>query len=174
MRVYHPQPVALAMQRVVLADGQRGIFQTVRKMRELTTEGRADPFVIESARLIVLNCPAKARAQEVAALFQFARDHVRYVSDVLDEETLSPAWYTLHTRSGDCDDKSVMLASMLEAIGIPTRFVLAGYTDPRVFEHVYLEAVDDEGNGVALDPTEDQPAGWEAAHYVTRWVEPLA
>jgi transglutaminase-like putative cysteine protease len=68
---------------------------------------------------------------------------------------------TLHGRLGDCDDQVVLLATLLEAVGYPTRFVVSGYNDPGQFEHVYLQAwLNDQW--VNMDPTEQHPMGWAA------------
>ena len=47
---------------------------------------------------------------------------------------------TIETRQGDCDDKSLLLASLLESIGYATRFVVSA-TNPRgSYNHVFVEA----------------------------------
>jgi len=48
---------------------------------------------------------------------------------------------------------------MLESIGYPTRFVVAGYNGGG-FEHVYLQAWIN-GRWISMDPTEPHPMGWE-------------
>lgn len=171
MRVYHPQPVKLSGSVSKIAPGKRGIFQTVRMMRALVLDGRQDPFVVDCTRAMCLMCPKKDRLAQARAVFEFCRDHVWYVSDPVDVECISPAWYTLHTRSGDCDDKSILLASMLEAIGIQTAFVVAGYQDPSEFEHVYVSCMPYDGDWRDMDPTEDMPFGWSAPDPVALWVE---
>lgn len=133
---------------------------------------RTDPQMIAAARSIVFMSPQKSDAAEADALFSYVRDNVRYVRDVLDIETLATPLVTLASRSGDCDDQSTLLATLLEAIGFRTCFVIAGYNDPRVFEHVYLY-VEVDGAWLACDPTESEYFGWEPPDPVITWKEPL-
>ena len=77
---------------------------------------------------------------------------------------------TLQGRIGDCDDQVVLLATLLESVGYPTRFVVAGYNVPGQLEHVYLQALLD-GQWVDMDPTEQYPMGWAAPRAVAYGVE---
>lgn len=173
MRVFHPTPSDMHGDVVPLSDGAMGIMQTLKQMRKYVAAGRVDPRIVESARSIVLMCPGKDTIAEIQTLFQYVRDRIRYVNDVLETETLSPAWYTLHTRSGDCDDKSVLLASLLEAIGIETRFCVTGYDDGGNFSHVHVLACPAPEMMIDLDTTEPYPMGWSAPDPTVRHVECL-
>lgn len=86
------------------------------------------------------------------ALYYFVRDNLKYINDPPDEY-VKPPEETLITMSGDCDDASVLLASLLESIGVPTEFVF-------VPGHVYIQAYIPEiqrsykkDGWVNLDPT---------------------
>jgi transglutaminase-like putative cysteine protease len=173
MRLYHPTPTDMRGQMVPLPEGDAGIFKSLRQMRKFVTQGRCDPRIIESARNIVFMCAAKDTLAEINTLFCFVRDRVRYVSDVLDTETISPAWYTLHVRSGDCDDKSILLASLLEAIGIQTRFIVTGYGEEREYAHVHVAACLPDGAMIELDATEPNGMGWSAPDPTVRHIERL-
>jgi hypothetical protein len=63
--------------------------------------------------------------------------------------------------AGDCDDMTILLAAMLEAIGHPTRLVIVGPDPrrPRLFSHIYLE-VNLRDRWISLDPTMPFPMGW--------------
>ena len=65
----------------------------------------------------------------------------------------------MHRQVGDCDDKSTLLATLFECAGYPTRFVLAGYTYPGVFEHIYVQ-VFAGGDWINADATEPQALGF--------------
>lgn len=87
----------------------------------------------------------------------WVRDQVQYVRDVRGVETLSTPALILAQRQGDCDDKSLLLATLLEAIGHPTRFVAMDFG--RRFSHVSVE-VRLGPQWVHLETTEPVPAGW--------------
>lgn len=89
---------------------------------------------------------------EVRTLWKYVRDQVRYVRDVRGVDTLQSPRTTLELMQGDCDDKSLLLASMLETIGYSTRFAVSA-TQPRgSYNHVYVEAfVPRLGKWIALE-----------------------
>jgi hypothetical protein len=153
-----PNPV-LSGRLVDIPDGSAGVARTLAVMRALVRQFRVDPGIRQSATSIVFLTPEKHDISECRALFEYVRDHVRYTRDVYDVETLSTPDKTLAGLIGDCDDQTVLLASLFESVGYPTRFVIAGYSDPSVFEHVYLQVFASE-NWIDCDPTEQEPFGW--------------
>lgn len=155
---------------VGIPDGVGGIVTTVSTMRKMVNDWRVDPGIISAARSIVFMCPQKDDESEARALFQFVRDRIRYVRDVLGVETLSTPQMTLKTRHGDCDDQATLLATLYESIGFPTRFIVAGYEMPGVYDHVYLQVLV-HGEWVSCDPTEPEGFGWDAPDAVAMMVE---
>lgn len=153
--------------------GQAAIDQTLRMMRQFVRAYRIDPIIRMTALQLIALVPERDRIAEIDAVFSFVRDKVRYVCDVLDVETLATPLVTLQTRAGDCDDKTTLLAALLESIGFPTRFVIAGYMSSDAFEHVYLEVQEPGGEWLPLDPTELGGVGDEPAGAITRRVEVL-
>lgn len=144
-----------------ISNGRPGIMQTLHVMRQLVLEGRRNLAVRQAAVNASFMVPEKDAFAEVQAIFEFVRDSIRYTSDILDVETVTAADKTLQLRYGDCDDQVVLLCAMFESISYPTRFVVAGYTDPKSFEHVYCEVLAN-GVWVSCDPTEPNALGWSA------------
>lgn len=154
--------------------GVPGTMATVERMRALVNEWRVSPAIINAARSIVFNEPAKDELAEARALFRWVQRTIRYVRDVRDVETLATPLATLETRSGDCDDHATLLATLLEAIGFETRFVLASYQSDQAFEHVYLTTLISSGEyptWMFADTTERGPFGWHAADPILFYVE---
>lgn len=112
--------------------------------------------------------PQKSWLAEVRAIQEFVRDQIRYTRDVRDVETLATPDKTLEFLQGDCDDKSVLVASMLESVGHPTRFVAIG-RDPNTFEHVLVETKIG-GKWVTVETTEPVQVGWYPAGFPYRLV----
>ena len=156
--------------RTHLSDGVSGVFETLRLMRQLVDRYKTHPLIRQTAISVAFLTPAHDEVSEVEAIFSFVRDHIRYTKDVYGIETLSTPDKTLQTRVGDCDDMTVLLASLLESIGYATRFVIEGYQDGQTWEHVYLE-VCFKNTWVALDPTELVAMGWAPPDALIRWVE---
>jgi transglutaminase-like putative cysteine protease len=129
-----------------MPEGRAGTFYTVRTMRELVRAARTSPAIVALARNLVWMLPPHDVAAEAQTLFQYVRDRIRYVRDVLDVETLATPEATARIMSGDCDDKSTLLAALFEAIGLRTRFVMAQYLGPD-YEHVYLQVLVPDSEG---------------------------
>lgn len=148
--------------------GPFDVEHTIGLMRCMVRESKILPSIINQAVSIIHGMPAKDEFYEVSALHDFVLNHVRYVRDVNGIETLSTPVMTLQRLVGDCDDKATLLATLLEAVGYPTRFVMGDYGAG--FEHVYLQAFID-GEWMSLDPTEHRPIGWEPPGAVRYWHE---
>lgn len=164
-----PQP-QLSGRILTLSGGLRGIRQTLDAMRRMVRHYRIDPALRQAATSIVFLTPERDELSEVEALFTWVQQNVRYVRDVLEVETLMTPDKTLASRLGDCDDQSTLLATLLESVGYPTRFVAAGYTDPANVDHVYLQAFV-RGDWIDMDPTEPQPMGWAPPHPAAMIIE---
>lgn len=132
--------------------------ETLKLMRDLTRSGKRDPAVHDFACSLIQGCPPKNWRCEIECLWRWVLDNIRYTNDITDVETISDAQGVLDRGWGDCDDVSLLLATMLETTGHRTRFVALGksYGD---FTHVIVEARC--GNGwIPLDATENRAFGW--------------
>lgn len=149
-----PPPTA---RLVNIPDGPAGVRRTLKTMVAFTRKGKlslnvrlAAVQILEQAHLQQRN-----RAGIIAALHAFVRDRIRYVNDIRGVETLQQPERTLELRAGDCDDKSILLASLLEALGYKTRFHAVGFK-PGVLSHVFPEV----WHGTAWVPLETTE-NWE-------------
>lgn len=92
------------------------------------------------------------------AIHNYVRDNIRYVKDVVGQETLSYPEETLfNSRGGDCDDLSIAEIALLGSIGIRSYPVVIGL-DPGRYSHVYVHIEIPPGRGryagqtIAADP----------------------
>lgn len=70
---------------------------------------------------------------------------------------------------GDCDDVSIMFATILKVLGVPVRFVAIRYDNHENFEHVFIEAYDKLRAGWRVfDPTVEPGTDY---HVTERMVE---
>lgn len=171
--MYHApiiQPGQLHGTLTHISPGRRGIMQTLQVMRLYVNEGRRNLTVREAAANAVWMVPAKDGLSEVRAIFEFVRDTIRYMSDPVDVESVAAPDKTLLLKYGDCDDQVVLLCALFESVGYPTRFVVAGYTDPKVFEHVYCQVFAGD-EWIYCDPTEPEALGWSAPMPLVTYIE---
>lgn len=94
---------------------------------------------------------------EAQRLHKLVRDQIRYVQDTDGVELLHEPATILQVGAGDCDDKAILLASLLGSIGHRTRFVAVAFR-PEEYSHVWVQ---DYLNGrwVDLETTEPLPFG---------------
>jgi hypothetical protein len=159
------------------ADSQ--VEQTVDLMRERVREDAADPGFQEYARRVIGNASDVAGAawQHVKGVIRFHRDEELgaglsgAVGDEVAADTVEViirpremAKFVASGRAcGDCDDFSMYLACLLEAVGVPCAFVTVAADEraPDQYSHVYVRAYPGNGEAIALDASHGAYPGWE-------------
>jgi len=150
--------------------GPASVFHTVRLMRASVERDKTNPVILNAAASALFHSIERDERAEAVALFSFVQNWIRYVRDVNGIETLAEPWLTLQRRVGDCDDQSALLAALYESVGFPTRFVMAAYRQPGIFEHIYLQ-VFANGEWFDVDPTERFGFGIAPPDPVDLWIE---
>ena len=146
-----------------IPSGYWGTLKTIEHISDLIKQGAKDFHVRQSAIDILLQRAVKPKDYlgEIKALFEWVQQNIRYTKDTFRVEVLHSAKRMLELRAGDCDDMTILLGAMLEAIGHPVRLVLSGPDPLRqdLFSHIYLE-VFHKGRWIPLDATMPHPMGW--------------
>lgn len=138
--------------------GAAAPYATLRQMRRMVNAWKVAPVILQVVSSIIHLAPQKDEWSEAEALFEWVRDTIRYQRDPVGIEALATPLLTINRHVGDCDDQAALLATLFEAAGYPTRFVIAGYQSP-AFEHVYLQVMlGDEW--IDADPTEFHALGY--------------
>lgn len=140
-----------------IPSGAEGTRETLKLMSRIVKQFKTDRQVRECALSLVRDIPQKKWLREVAAILRFVQTRIRYVKDVNGVETIHTPPEIFRLMQGDCDDKSVLLACLLESIGHPTRFIAVGF-EPKKFSHVLVQTRLG-GDWVNLDPITDWPVG---------------
>lgn len=146
--------------------GIGGVKATLDEMVKLARAGKKQLPVRMAALQAVEDVPGKAWYEQAKAVQQWVRDRIRYVGDIRGVETLTAPVQTLEIGQGDCDDKSTLVAAMLESLGHPTRFVAVAFK-PGIFEHVYVETKVGK-NWISVETTEPVEFGWSPRGVVSR------
>lgn len=152
-RALHTPPHLLGK----LPEGVAGARATLRLMRVMVRHCKSDLALRQLALDLVRHLPQRDVAGQARALHAFVRDRIRYVGDIRGVETLHTPRQILAQGQGDCDDKALLLATLLESIGQETRFAAVGY-GPTV-SHVLVETRI-AGGWLPLETTEPVAAGW--------------
>lgn len=165
---FYPTPRPMTVRRI--PSGREGIKRTLQCMSIMTRAFKKDPGVRELASQLVRDLPQYDRVGEVRALHAFVRDNIRYTNDIRGVETLQTPRVTLETGVGDCDDKSTLLATLLEAIGRATRFVAVGFGEGLGMSHVLVEVRSGKKGWVPLETIKPVEPGWSPANVRRRMV----
>ena len=112
-----------------------------------------DPDVKQVATKIAAESCKGSKVCQAKAEYYFVRDNIDYVSDPPDEYLEHPL-ETLESGGADCDGEAILLANLLQAIGVYTEYVF-------VPQHSYVKILlpeapnryKDDGNWIHLDPT---------------------
>lgn len=83
-----------------------------------------NPVIKQVATSIVTQSCPSSKICHAKALYYFVRDNIKYVSDPYEKEYIASPVETLKTGGGDCDDGALLLAAMIEAVGIESRIVV--------------------------------------------------
>jgi len=153
---------------LAIPNGKEGTKQTLNIMRDLVRRGKKSPAIRQFAVMLTNGLMQKDYFGEVETIHNFIKDHIRYVRDVRNVETIQTPERTLENKAGDCDDKSTLAATLLEAIGHPTRFVAIGLHN-QPYSHVFPETR--VGNKwVSVETTEPVPLGWRPGNITSAMV----
>jgi transglutaminase-like putative cysteine protease len=166
--MFYPSPRPMTIG--ALPSGSAGTRVTLKKMAKLAREGSKDPGVIQVASKLVRDLAQYDRVAEVSTLHAFVRDSIRYTNDPVDFELLRTPRAILEMGVGDCDDKSILLSSLLRCIGRPSRYVAIAMEGMGSFSHVYVETPMGK-RWVALETIKPVGVGWCPNNVVRRMVE---
>lgn len=123
-----------------IPDGAPGTKATLNYMRRFVREYKKTLPVRQLALSLIRDLPGhKNWVGQIKRLHSYVQRRVQYVRDINGVETLQTPLVTMQIKQGDCDDQSVLLASLLESIGHPTRFVAIKQNFFGNFVHVYTE-----------------------------------
>jgi transglutaminase-like putative cysteine protease len=122
-----------------LGEGPQVIDHLVAQLQKF----KRDPVELAAVRKVALDLVTDVAPHddlgEIRRVWEYVRDGIRYVRDVANVDTLQGPRATLRILQGDCDDKAVLLAALLETIGFSTRFVVSATIPRHSYNHVYVE-----------------------------------
>lgn len=126
------------------------IDQRVRLIQEQIEKSIHDPRVKQIATQVTRQCRSRDNLCEAKAIYDAVRKRVRYIGDIApikmkngDVEpidTFQSAYRTWEFGAGDCDDHSILIASLLSSIGIPARLRVTAPSKWTDWGHIYVIA----------------------------------
>lgn len=162
-----------------LRKGKPGSLQTAAQMANLVREDAVKDEGLERfAKQILVNNKLDSHSNP-RAVADALYDYTRQLTYVFDPEgsadAIGSARQTIRNGYGDCDDLSVLLATLLAMVGFKPSFTLARYADTAdsSFDHVYV-SVDIAGERIPFDPVaRTHGSGWESPRAKERIIVPI-
>lgn len=158
-----PSPLPAKHSREIISGGSAGTAQTIKRMRDLVTQGKRDFRVRTVVGQVIAGCPPKDYECYARSIYHFCRDEIKYAFDPNGVELLEAPYRILESRVADCDSIVMLFAAMCESIGLPVEFVTikADRSRPSEYSHVYAQVKVPGRGWVAADLTmPDQQFGW--------------
>lgn len=132
---------------IITTDGD--IDRTLREMSKIVKKYKGDTTKLAKA------LKGNTLNQTLKNIFDFVYRYIQYIPDHRYTEQLRRPLRTLHDQKGDCDCYSILIASILENLGIDYRFRVTAYSDPSRFQHVYIIVPTKNGRYYTVDPVLD-------------------
>jgi transglutaminase-like putative cysteine protease len=135
---------------------------TLRLMGEVARAAQLDANLRLLWERIVAGLRQKDYISEFAAVLCWVRQNVRYSKDPLTIEQVKSPSRTISTKTGDCDDQAVLIASLVSLGGARTRFragafLRSGVLGRPMLAHVWAEAFDPGTQAwIVLDPVPEK------------------
>lgn len=131
-------------------------------MRRIVDAYRRSTAVRQLAVWIVFHwagCPPKRKARHALAIARWVQRSILYVNE--GQETFQTPLATLRLGFGDCDDMTILICALCEAIGIPTQIVAMQWAGSyrHVFPAAVILLVGGRPLSLALDATLRAPVG---------------
>ena len=156
------------MKTELRADRDMPIEQRLASIQDLVHKSVQDPKMRKLALRITSKCPERDGLCEAKAIYQAVKARVRYTGDIapIKQGSKGPvegidlyqtAWRTWEFSAGDCDEQSILTATLLALNGIEPRLRVTAETKAGDWGHIYSGALLPKGssNGkfTALDST---------------------
>lgn len=163
--------------------GSRGNIHTVNQMKKLARARSIEPLVRELALNILRGHKTNSHAHrdEAIAIGTFVQKEVDYVKDILDVEQIHDPLTMIEQIQrgpricrGDCDDMSLLIATLLMSIGHHPFFRIVRYFDEggdenKPYNHIYVVTYVSNNHKkpkrLAIDAIiKNKPIGYEVPH----------
>ena len=113
-------------------------------MKKFVNESLSDPLIVYTAQNIVSGCNGKDTYCQALNILDWIKTKTMFVRDPVGVELIhTPRKMIERISRGeriqiDCDDFSILSASLGKAVGLPAKFVILGFLENNApFTHVY-------------------------------------
>jgi hypothetical protein len=118
-------------------------------------------------RIVAENYPAVAELAEYLRdtteeetfrnIWNYVKEKIRYQNDERGKEQLRTPQRTIADKTGDCDDMSILISSMLINLGCSHELYVTAYKQKDQWQHIYPVAYDRNGKRYVIDCVPEIP-----------------
>ena len=123
---------------------------TLREIKEIIKRYKTTPAIRILIGKILNGVDGRDFKNVLDRIIKFVKEKVRYQKDVNEIETLQSPLRTIQLGFGDCDDFTILLATLFEAAGYPVKLVLVSNRADKIFNHIFINVC-----GLDIDLTEN-------------------
>ena len=128
-----------------VGSGYLANLNTVEMMKRVAHERKSHPLVRQLALLIIQEAgvPSQHYIDEAKAIGRYVQQKVRYVRDIQGIEQLHDPLTMIDQlkkglAQGDCDDMSLLIATLLLSIGHEPFYPIVKYNPNHSYAHIYV------------------------------------
>jgi len=133
--------------------GNEANHYTVLKMRGMIERSKSNMPIKAVLKTVLCGIDGRESLKIIKTVYDWIFQNIRYQKDPHGFEEIKMPHVTVALGYGDCDDFSILLSSMLENAGFPTRLVMVSARPDGIFHHIFIQ-VFDGSQWISLDPTE--------------------
>lgn len=90
-------------------------------------------------------------------IWNYVKEKIRYQNDVRGKEQLRTPQRTISDKTGDCDDMSILISSMLINLGYAHELYVTAYKQKDQWQHIYPVVYDRNGKRYVIDCVPEIP-----------------
>lgn len=190
MTGFFGQPIQLGVRATDPLNSDTSTVDTIHQMIALANVSAKEPLVASVVDSCLVSLSSHPNKRDIArAIWWWVKNHVTFREDEEivakelgytdpNQELLIPPITLLQMPQpmGDCDDHSLLIASLLKCAHIPCVYIAVAVdeSDPNRFSHVYVKAwLDDERVWMVMDASHGTIPGWETTRQkfrVAEWI----
>lgn len=127
----------------------------LKLIASIIEKGSIDPDIRQLTLRILedYGAPEKDGAAEVAAVFDWVKGNIAYRGDPICRDGYHSPKRIVELAAGDCDDHTILLASMLGSVGFPIGAKIVSAEPDMPFHHIYAIVNVRSIGWLALDST---------------------
>ena len=129
------------------------IHDEIKLLKAIVNDAKLNPKFRKLATHIINSYPCQSHNYDcyAKAIYDWVKKNIKYIKDITGYETIQSPEKTLEIGGGDCDDHAVLVATLLESIGMKTAFKVVGWNGD--YRHVYVIATTPQGKRWVIDTT---------------------